>query len=113
MLSPGNIFIGRTTLEDANRRVRARTAKVLSCNKSQITDIEVHGAKVHAQIPGNALVTVYRDHLGDTMSVLSLMRPGKGGGLRRWDNDLTFSELRNGQHMSETTRQRLRERNGN
>jgi hypothetical protein len=55
---------------------------------------------------GPALKATYTETHG-SRRVIQLKRPSKSGELTRWDNDLTFEELRAGRMISETTRRRM------
>lgn len=107
----GGAFLGHVKLREAHQLIREGRAKGVGGNKKREFQTLVRLDRfVDMKIPGGTLTTTYREHLGDTRSVLTPKRIAPhGGGFVKYDPDLTFAELHAGHFVSAATKLRRAE----
>lgn len=105
VVSKGGVFLSYVSHKQATRMIFDGRARVRDANRKRLRCImAVHG-RVEAKLPGQRPLT-YRERLGDTRSVIVLLRVTKDGRFVPWDQGLTFKEVRAGQIISQDTRER-------
>ncbi len=103
----GGIYLRRLSLKEANRLIFIGLAKVRTATSRNLKSIIELRSRVDHSIPGASLRSVCREQLGDTHSVLVLLRATKDKRLVPWDPRLTGEEARAGRFISAET-QRIR-----
>lgn len=104
-LSPGGHCIGWCSHGDAVDLVRKKRAKVADATRQRLRAIVELDVRVDSGLPGATLQTYYLESLGNAKWVGVQRRVTADGTLVKWDQNLTFAELRAGRIRSETSRQ--------
>lgn len=102
-LSPGGHCIGWCSHHDAVDLVRRKRAKVADATRQRLRAIIEVDARVDSGLPGATLQTYYLESLGNAKWVGAQRRLTAEGTLVRWDQNLTFAEVRAGRIRSEAS----------
>lgn len=89
--------------KQATMRVGGRRPVLVLTEQLTVSDLE-STSSTHGSVFEPVKTTYKESHGGHTVVMLKRATPD---GLQKWDNDLTFDELRRGQIVSATTRHRL------
>ena len=106
VLSPGGVYICSVTVDEAHRRNRAGLSVPLGHRKHTFSAIQMRTACVDAEIPRSPKLHYREEHAGHSITVLRRYRDGQW---HKWDNTLSFRELRDGSLKSAQTIERQRE----
>lgn len=106
VLSPGGVYICSVTPEEAHRRNREGLSVPLGKHKRTFSAIRMLHAAVEAEIPRSPKLHYREEHAG--RSIVCLKRYSHGI-WHKWDNTLSFAELRAGALKSAETLARQRD----
>jgi hypothetical protein len=105
LLDCNNNFVKMLEEEEARLLIKSGQATMRETGRRAVLTLKTHKS-VEDYSGGNAtaaLSTTYTEHhAGQKICILKRVEPG--GGFGKWDNDLTFGELRAGQHVSSKQR---------
>lgn len=106
VLSPGGVYICSVTVAEAHRRNRAGLSVPYGSGKRTFSAIKMKHTCVDAEMPRSPKLHYREDHAGRSIVVLKRYRDGIW---HKWDNTLSFSELRDGAIKSAETIARQRD----